>query len=211
MPLVFATGQGAPDRPSVAATAKLADSRVHFLPFPIGAKTEPGLRSSNRSLRVCLSILAVGPHDSRGSRGSRSQALPGNALAARLCLADFPFGRQSLPCSTFPGRAWERGFPLAPKSIGAPLPYGRGSFRQRFGFSAGQGRKADAARDRGLSALPSSAASGARATRITWSLFAAVSGLKNAIIGSMTTSPASTLDCWVGEPPALCRRAGRRG
>jgi hypothetical protein len=29
------------------------------------------------------------------------------------------------------------------------------SFRQRFGFAAGQGRKTDTARDGGLSALPS--------------------------------------------------------
>src|SRR5688572_17030253 len=45
---------------------------------------------------------------------SRSRALPGNALSARLCLAGTTFGRrqngrQSLPSSAFPGRAWERG------------------------------------------------------------------------------------------------------
>src|SRR5450755_3281174 len=39
---------------------------------------------------------------------SRSQALPGNALDARLCLADQPDWRQSLQGSAFPGRAWER-------------------------------------------------------------------------------------------------------
>jgi hypothetical protein len=45
--------------------------------------------------------------------------------------------------------------PLETKAI--TLPYHRNSFRQRFGLAAGQGRKADTARDRGLSALPSSA------------------------------------------------------
>src|SRR5665213_4526682 len=64
------------------------------------------------------------------SFGSRSQALPGNALYARLCLASYPLGRQSLPGSAFPGRAWERGTTepgnedtrkiLAPKSTGTP-------------------------------------------------------------------------------------------
>ena len=45
----------------------------------------------------------------RRRRGSRSQAPPGNALLARLCLASYPLGRQSLPDSAFPGTAWERG------------------------------------------------------------------------------------------------------
>jgi hypothetical protein len=48
-----------------------------------------------------------------------------------------------------------------PESKAIHVPYSRGSFRQCFGFAAGQGRKADTARDGGLSALPSSASSGA--------------------------------------------------
>jgi hypothetical protein len=43
---------------------------------------------------------------------ARSQALPGNGLGARLCLAaptSRTSGRQSLPDSAFPGGAWERG------------------------------------------------------------------------------------------------------
>src|SRR5450755_379019 len=39
---------------------------------------------------------------------SRTQALPGSGLPARLCLADHTNGRQSLQSSAFPGRAWER-------------------------------------------------------------------------------------------------------
>ena len=38
---------------------------------------------------------------------SRSQALPGSGLLARLCLAEIDW-RQSLQSSAFPGRAWER-------------------------------------------------------------------------------------------------------
>src|SRR6516164_8976659 len=39
---------------------------------------------------------------------SRSQALPGNVLPARLCLASVRQARQSLTSSTFPGGARER-------------------------------------------------------------------------------------------------------
>jgi hypothetical protein len=39
----------------------------------------------------------------------RSQALAGNAIFARLCLANGRNGRQRLPNRAFPGRAWERG------------------------------------------------------------------------------------------------------
>ena len=49
--------------------------------------------------------------DQAGSRGpspTRYEAPPLNALSARLCLVR---GRQSRPCSVFPGGAWEQEFP----------------------------------------------------------------------------------------------------
>src|SRR5262245_28564511 len=83
------------------------------------------------------------------STNSRSQALPGNAPPARLCLAPprrregavprrrHAQSRQSLQGSPFPGRAWEREDGLVPRlCLGTHCPRGSASRRPAAGQDA---------------------------------------------------------------------------